>query len=121
MIALLLGLEEELIGARERLRAIQATRRRARTYADNNDLMALPATVADVEEQIEGVATALGGPAFRALAGATDSKTNALIAISIARSNLYEAKVGLIESRLRRHHNTAKCAIQCASTQQEDG
>ncbi|EGG09946.1 uncharacterized protein MELLADRAFT_95223 [Melampsora larici-populina 98AG31] len=108
MIALLLGLEEELIGARERLRAIQATRSRAQTYADNNDLMALPATVADVEEQIEGVATALGGPAFRALAGATDSKTNALIAISIARSNLYEAKVGLIESRLRRHHNTGQ-------------
>ncbi|EGG10931.1 uncharacterized protein MELLADRAFT_92319 [Melampsora larici-populina 98AG31] len=104
MIALLLGLEEDLIGAW----GIQATRRRARTDADNNDLMALPATVADVEEQIKGVATALGGPAFRALAGATDSKTNALIAISIARSNLYEAKVGLIESRLCRHHNTGQ-------------
>ncbi|EGF97585.1 uncharacterized protein MELLADRAFT_84847 [Melampsora larici-populina 98AG31] len=106
LIAVLLGLEEELIGARERLRTIQRTRRRARTEAENNDLMALPATVADVEEQIEAVATALGGAAFRDLAGATDNRTNALIAILIARSNLYEAKVGLTESRLRRHHNT---------------
>ncbi|EGG06608.1 uncharacterized protein MELLADRAFT_86450 [Melampsora larici-populina 98AG31] len=112
MIAVLLGLEEELIGACERLRTIQATRRRARTDADNNELMALPGTVVDVEEQIEGVATALGGVAFRALAGATDNKTNALIAISIARSNLYEARVGLTESRLRRHQNTGQRAAQ---------
>lgn len=33
--------------------------------------MGLPGTVADIEEQIEKVATALGGAEFRDLAGAT--------------------------------------------------
>lgn len=50
---------------------MQSIRRRARTEADHNDLMALPASVADIEEQIESVASVLGGAAFRNLAGAT--------------------------------------------------
>jgi hypothetical protein len=33
--------------------------------------MSLPATVANIEEQIEAMATALGGAEFRELAGAT--------------------------------------------------
>lgn len=38
--------------------------------------MALPGTVADIEEEIEKVAAALGGPEFRALAGATGQRSN---------------------------------------------
>lgn len=60
----------------DRLKSIQDWRRRARTQQDNVDLMALPGTVADIEEEIEKVAAALGGPEFRALAGATGQRSN---------------------------------------------
>ncbi|EGG00362.1 uncharacterized protein MELLADRAFT_93351 [Melampsora larici-populina 98AG31] len=102
----MLGLEEELILARERLKGIQLKRRRARTQADNIDLMSLPTTVANIEEQIEAMASALGGAEFRRLAGATKDQNNALLTLSLARALLYEAKVGLVEARLRRHRHT---------------
>ncbi|EGG00732.1 uncharacterized protein MELLADRAFT_93070 [Melampsora larici-populina 98AG31] len=110
----MLGLEEELIQARpgciflcrDRLKAIQLQARRARTQADRVDLMSLPATVANLEEQIEAMATALGGAEFRELAGAVRNQETAVLGLSIARANLYEAKVGLVEARLRRHWHT---------------
>ncbi|EGG10717.1 uncharacterized protein MELLADRAFT_93554 [Melampsora larici-populina 98AG31] len=126
-LLVLLGLEEELVVARcvlkldvtaclfsadakllcsDRLRAIQAKRRRARTEADNNELMALPGTVADVEEQIEAMANELGGVQFRDLADASRDQRNALLTISLARGKLYESRVGLTEARLRRHRHT---------------
>ncbi|EGF97533.1 uncharacterized protein MELLADRAFT_85102 [Melampsora larici-populina 98AG31] len=105
-LQVMLALEEELILARDRLKGIQQKRRRARTEADRNELLSLPATVANIEEQIEAMATALGGAEFRELAGVTKNKKNALLALSLARGNLYEAKVGLVEARLRRHRHS---------------
>ncbi|EGF99819.1 uncharacterized protein MELLADRAFT_94087 [Melampsora larici-populina 98AG31] len=105
-LKVMLGLEEELIQARDRLKAIQVKRRRARTQADNVQLMSLPDTVANIEEQIEAMATALGGAEFSDLAGATQNQTNALLTLSLAREYLYEAKVGLVEARLRRHRQS---------------
>ncbi|EGG06791.1 uncharacterized protein MELLADRAFT_86184 [Melampsora larici-populina 98AG31] len=110
----MLGLEEELIQARpgciflcrDRLKAIQLQARRARTQADRFDLMSLPATVANLEEQIEAMATALGGAEFQELAGAVRNQETAVLGLSIARANLYEAKVGLVEARMRRHRHT---------------
>ncbi|KAH9809744.1 hypothetical protein DFH28DRAFT_1078897 [Melampsora americana] len=111
-LQVLLSLEEELIIARnvlscrDRLKAIQHKRRRARTEADKVELMSLPTTVANIEEQIEVMATVLGGAEFRDLAGATRNRETALLGLSLARANLYEAKVGLVEARLRRHRHT---------------
>ncbi|KAH9823784.1 hypothetical protein DFH28DRAFT_1077705 [Melampsora americana] len=105
-LLVLLGLEEELVVALDRLKGIQNKRRRVRTEADNRELMALPGTVARIEEQIEGMANELGGAEFRELAGATRNQTNALLAISLAQGKLYETRVGLTEARLRRHRHT---------------
>ncbi|EGG04830.1 uncharacterized protein MELLADRAFT_88562 [Melampsora larici-populina 98AG31] len=105
-VSVLLGLEEELIESLKRLNDIQSKHRRVRTQADNVALMALPGTVASVEEQIEAMADELGGTEFRGLAGATRNQTTALLALSVAQGKLYEARVGLTEARLRRHRNT---------------
>ncbi|EGF98461.1 uncharacterized protein MELLADRAFT_95668 [Melampsora larici-populina 98AG31] len=105
-LLILIGLAEELVVAHDRLKAIQNKRRRVRTQADNNNLMALPGSVADVEEQIEAIADELGGVEFRNLAGAARNQRDALLGTSLALGKLYEAKVGLTEARLRRHRHT---------------
>ncbi|EGG02994.1 uncharacterized protein MELLADRAFT_90589 [Melampsora larici-populina 98AG31] len=107
-LEIMLGLEEELVQARDRLKALQNKRRRARANAEKNELMSLPTSVADIEEQIEFMATALGGEEFHNLVGATRNQENAVLSLAIARGNLYEAKVGLVEARLRRHWHSAR-------------
>ncbi|EGF97133.1 uncharacterized protein MELLADRAFT_87766 [Melampsora larici-populina 98AG31] len=105
-LGVLLTLEEGLHVALQRLEALRATRRRARTQAERNELVALPATVADFEEHIHAVVTELGGNEFQNILGLTSIQTNASLTITIARAKMYEARVGVIEARLRQHRNT---------------
>ncbi|EGF99351.1 uncharacterized protein MELLADRAFT_94705 [Melampsora larici-populina 98AG31] len=105
-IALLLGLEEGLHVTLARLAFMEDTDRRARTQAERNELLALPRTVADIEDWIDAVAIQLGGAEFQNILGAQKNQKTALVALSVARGCLYEAKVGVIESRLRRHRSS---------------
>ncbi|KAH9807757.1 hypothetical protein DFH28DRAFT_1088776 [Melampsora americana] len=102
-LLILLKMEEELVIARGQLRDLQSKTRRARTQAEKNELLALPGSIVDIERQIEAMANALGGAEFGALTGPTGNVANATLAISLARDKMYEAKVGLVECRIRRH------------------
>ncbi|EGG11853.1 uncharacterized protein MELLADRAFT_88936 [Melampsora larici-populina 98AG31] len=104
-ISLLLELEEGLHVSLKRLDSLQNARRRASTQAERRELVALPGTVVDFEERIGAVANELGGNEFRGMLGVTATQTNAILAISIARGKMYEARVGVIEARLRQHRN----------------
>ncbi|EGG00878.1 uncharacterized protein MELLADRAFT_92824 [Melampsora larici-populina 98AG31] len=106
-MGVLLTLEEGLHVALGRLANLQTNRQGARTQAERNELLALPATVVDFEERIEEVAAELGGNEYQALLGVNSTQTNAILGITIARAHMYEARVGVVEARLRQHRNTA--------------
>ncbi|KAH9809216.1 hypothetical protein DFH28DRAFT_1086681 [Melampsora americana] len=94
-LSILLALKEELVIAHKT--------RRARTQAENNELLAPPGSIVDIKHQIEAMANTLGGAEFAAVTGPTGNAVKATLAISLARDKMNEAKVGLVECCIHNH------------------
>ncbi|KAH9808450.1 hypothetical protein DFH28DRAFT_935886 [Melampsora americana] len=109
----LIDLEESFQEGRERLAQLQRQRRRNMTDADFAELRSLPAFLNDLVEAIQEFTTELGGPEFQDMAEATDPFARASFRVRLAKENLYEAKVGVIE-----HQKRWSRADQGASAQQ---
>ncbi|KAH9807770.1 hypothetical protein DFH28DRAFT_937473 [Melampsora americana] len=60
-------------------------------------LAGLPGHIAFLEEEVERVSLELGGDMFRNIPDASDPSSRLLIQVKVAKSKLYEAKVGIIE------------------------
>ncbi|EGG02902.1 uncharacterized protein MELLADRAFT_90501 [Melampsora larici-populina 98AG31] len=93
--------EEDLRESQAKLTQIRQRRRGERTEADLNNLASLPGLIIYLEEEIEEVVIDLGSERFRNLPEASDDKGKSLIRIRVAKQNLYEAKVGVIEHKRR--------------------
>ncbi|KAH9808954.1 hypothetical protein DFH28DRAFT_907170, partial [Melampsora americana] len=87
--------EEDLREAKEKRNYLQ--RRRRRTPAENRTLAGLPGNIAFLEEEVERVSMELGGDMFRNIPDASDPSGRLLIQVKVAKSKLYEAKVGIVE------------------------
>ncbi|KAH9807272.1 hypothetical protein DFH28DRAFT_1088079 [Melampsora americana] len=97
----LLDLEEKLFEAREDLRKLKLKRVRARTGREKQDLLNLPKSLVLLETQIHNAAAELGTDEFLELTGLSDDRAKPLLALQVAKSKLYEARVGVIEARRR--------------------
>ncbi|KAH9821637.1 hypothetical protein DFH28DRAFT_882383 [Melampsora americana] len=87
--------EEELREAKEKMNYLR--RRRRRSPAENRTLEGLPGHITFLEEEVERVLMELGGDMFKNIPDASDECGRLLIQVKVAKSNLYEAKVGIIE------------------------
>ncbi|EGG05679.1 uncharacterized protein MELLADRAFT_64005 [Melampsora larici-populina 98AG31] len=72
------------------------------TREEQKNLLRLPQTIVLAETKAHDLAQELGTK----LLAARDGNKTALIALQIAKSNLYEAKVGLVEQQRRAHLHT---------------
>ncbi|EGF98630.1 uncharacterized protein MELLADRAFT_95541 [Melampsora larici-populina 98AG31] len=97
----LLDMEEKLVEAREDLKKLKLKRVRARTGREKQDLLSLPKSLVLLETQIHNTAAELGAEEFLELTGHTDDRAKPLLALQVAKSKLYEARVGVIEARRR--------------------
>ena len=101
---------------------LEGKRRRARTGAEKEALLNLPATLAQLEVKIQQIACELGSQEFRELTGTsgiiftlvihwgqtpgvltpksnfTDNRATSLLAVQVAKAQLYCAKVGVLET-----------------------
>ncbi|KAH9448587.1 hypothetical protein Pst134EA_027896 [Puccinia striiformis f. sp. tritici] len=93
----LVELEDKLRETNREVEEIRQTRRRNRTLAQRRLLDQFPETRNFLEGEINALIVELGSDNFRNLPGASDSESKALMKLRVSKSNLYEAKVGVIE------------------------
>lgn len=102
------------------MQALESKRRRARTSGEKDELLNLPATLATLEVKIQQIAQELGTQEFRELTGTSgastgfpqaknhgnlllninliDHRATSLLAVQVAKGQLYCAKVGVVEA-----------------------
>ncbi|EGG11147.1 uncharacterized protein MELLADRAFT_92402 [Melampsora larici-populina 98AG31] len=99
----LIEFEEDLREHKDKLVRLRRRKRTDRTAEDLRELASLPGMIVYLKEEIQEVVSELGSERFRNIpqAKALDPKGKALIRIRIAKQNLYEAKVGVIELKRR--------------------
>ncbi|EGF98999.1 uncharacterized protein MELLADRAFT_113026 [Melampsora larici-populina 98AG31] len=95
-LAHLVELEEQLKESHLELKTLRRKRHR-QTQAERHSVTTLPETMVVLEEEIDSVIEELGGDKFRNIPGATSRVGNHLIRVRVAKSKLYEAKVGVLE------------------------
>ncbi|KAH9820110.1 hypothetical protein DFH28DRAFT_1121919 [Melampsora americana] len=96
----LIEFKENLRQAHARLPELQH-RRRNLSVAEFAEMRSLPGTMIALERSIQEITVDLGGPEFQDMAAATDPLACALFRVRLAKENLYESKVGVIEHRKR--------------------
>ncbi|EGG11200.1 uncharacterized protein MELLADRAFT_92328 [Melampsora larici-populina 98AG31] len=106
----------------ERMDQLRRQRRRNMSDAEFAELRSLPGILADLAEAIQEITAELGGPEFQDMAAATDPLARACFQVRLAKENLYEAKVGVIEHQKRwnkadqaaiqNHHEHTSCHCQ---------
>ncbi|EGF97833.1 uncharacterized protein MELLADRAFT_69740 [Melampsora larici-populina 98AG31] len=97
-LEVLLKLEEDLLEARQQMRDIDAAHVPVRTAQQRNDLLALPRTLADLEQKIQEVADEVGNTELLNVRGNVprrgDDRLKAVLTVQVALGFLYEAKFG---------------------------
>ncbi|KAH9814973.1 hypothetical protein DFH28DRAFT_1221503 [Melampsora americana] len=98
----LLDLEERLVEAQAKFKALQRKKSRSsQSKTKKNQILAIPSTLVLLEDSIRRVTEKLGSPEFRAVTKPGDIRAQALVKLVIAKTKLYDAKVGVMEHRRR--------------------
>ncbi|KAH9806922.1 hypothetical protein DFH28DRAFT_1157713 [Melampsora americana] len=108
-LKILLRLEENLCKTRflkKELDSLNATRARTRTLEERRAILALPNTVATIEQKMDDLAQALGTTKFLQLTGSTDLSAKPLLTIQLAKAELYNARVSVVQHQEQSHVRT---------------
>ncbi|EGF98372.1 uncharacterized protein MELLADRAFT_58103, partial [Melampsora larici-populina 98AG31] len=93
----LITLEENFREAHSRLAYLRSQRRRTLTEAEHAELEELPGSMVVFESTIDELVSELGGEDFRNMPEVKDPCARARFRIRLAKQNLYEAKVAVVE------------------------
>ncbi|EGF97887.1 uncharacterized protein MELLADRAFT_69702 [Melampsora larici-populina 98AG31] len=107
----LVKLEEELLEARGKLNALDATNAEIRTVEQRNELLDLPRSLVLLEQKIQLLADEVGYTELINVRRGPDAQVKSVLAVQVALGFLYEAKFDVIQQ-------VANAAIRTGATQQ---
>ncbi|KAH9822492.1 hypothetical protein DFH28DRAFT_1049759 [Melampsora americana] len=101
-LAELLDLEERLVDAEAKFQDLQRRKWRSQRHRrQKRKVLATPLSLVHLEEAIARLTQKIGSPEFCGLDRPGDAKAQGLVKILLAKTKVYEAKVGVIEHRRR--------------------